>query len=254
MFDIDDILSKHLEAHRNLLGEEIGIPSSQSTSKGVSALLRHGYTVEEKNGGKLIAHENARFVGGKKSVIDGEGSCVIACDGAMLHGASFDVRGPNSVILIGPKARLRQVHLIADGPGAVIIIGGETSWESGSALAYPGTTISIGYDCMFSSGIILRTSDGHGIFDLATRKQINAPANIAIGNHVWMGNGARVNKGVTIHGGSIIGQQSIVSGKVYGRSIYAGIPAKKIKENIAWSRSHAFADIPLDFQSRSINE
>lgn len=95
---------------------------------------------------------------------------------------------------------------------------------------------------------MIRTSDGHGIFDASTKECINQPSDVLIGDHVWLGNSSRVNKGSTIHSGSVIGQGSIVSKVVDGNCIYAGIPAKKIKENIVWSRSDSYEKIPEEYR------
>jgi chloramphenicol O-acetyltransferase type B len=51
-----------------------------------------------------------------------------------------------------------------------------------------------------------------------------------IGNDVWIGYGAIIMGGVTIHDGAIIAAGSVVSKDVEPYSIYAGVPAKKIKE------------------------
>lgn len=51
-----------------------------------------------------------------------------------------------------------------------------------------------------------------------------------IGNDVWIGYGAIIMGGVTIHDGAIIAAGSVVSKDVEPYSIYAGVPAKKIKD------------------------
>ena len=51
-----------------------------------------------------------------------------------------------------------------------------------------------------------------------------------IGNDVWVGYGAIIMGGVTIHDGAIIAAGSIVTKDVEAYSIYAGCPAKKIKD------------------------
>jgi acetyltransferase-like isoleucine patch superfamily enzyme len=101
---------------------------------------------------------------------------------------------------------------------------------------------------MFSSGVILRTDDGHGIFDLETEQQINPPQDIVVGDHVWLGNGSRVNKGATIGSGTVVGQMSVVSGNLESQCIYAGVPAKKLKQGVGWARHQNFDDVPERFR------
>lgn len=52
--------------------------------------------------------------------------------------------------------------------------------------------------------------------------------NTVIGNDVWIGFGAIIMSGVTIHDGSIIAAGSIVTHDTEPYSIYGGVPAKKI--------------------------
>ena len=130
----------------------------------------------------------------------------------------------------------------------MIYIGANTTWESGSAQNGHGKIISIGSDCMFSNGVVLRTSDGHGIFSADTKELLNPHDDVFIGHHVWLGNAVRVNKGSVIGSGSVLGQTSVVSGEVDGHCIYAGIPARKIKERIVWSRSDTYEQIPNEYR------
>lgn len=99
----------------------------------------------------------------------------------------------------------------------------------------PNTSIKIGKNCMFSSDIEIRTSDGHAIYDINTKELCNPDQDIIIGEHVWIGHGVSVLKGCTIASNTIIGTHSVVTKDcVSENSIYAGIPAKKIKENVMW--------------------
>jgi acetyltransferase-like isoleucine patch superfamily enzyme len=54
-----------------------------------------------------------------------------------------------------------------------------------------------------------------------------------IGNDCWIGHGAIILGGVTIGNGSIIAAGSVVTSDVDSYSIYAGVPAKKIKSRFA---------------------
>lgn len=55
---------------------------------------------------------------------------------------------------------------------------------------------------------------------------------IVIGDNVWIGSRARINKGVTIGDNSIIAANSIVTKDVPPNSIVAGNPAKVVKSDI----------------------
>ena len=53
---------------------------------------------------------------------------------------------------------------------------------------------------------------------------------IKVGNNVWIGGGSIINPGVTIGDNVIIGSGSVVTKDLPGNAIYAGNPAKKIRD------------------------
>ena len=53
---------------------------------------------------------------------------------------------------------------------------------------------------------------------------------ISIGNDVWIGAGVMILDGVTIGDGAVIAAGSVVNKCVESYSVYAGVPAKKIKD------------------------
>lgn len=55
-------------------------------------------------------------------------------------------------------------------------------------------------------------------------------APIRIGNHVWIGDKVSILKGAEIGSNIIIAANSVVKGKLEGNGIYAGAPAKRIKD------------------------
>ena len=53
---------------------------------------------------------------------------------------------------------------------------------------------------------------------------------VTIGNDVWIGLGCIILSGVTIGGGSVVAAGSVVTHDVDPYCIYAGVPARKIKD------------------------
>lgn len=51
-----------------------------------------------------------------------------------------------------------------------------------------------------------------------------------IGSDVWIGNGALIMAGVTIGDGSIVAARAVVTKDVPSLSVYAGVPAKKLRD------------------------
>lgn len=97
-------------------------------------------------------------------------------------------------------------------------------------------TVSIGKDCMFGSFIMIRTGDVHTIYD-KDYQVLNYGGDVTIKDNVWLGYGVTVLKNVTIEKGCIVGTHAVVTKNLdKPHSIYAGTPAKFIKENVYWSR------------------
>lgn len=104
-----------------------------------------------------------------------------------------------------------------------------------------GAAILIGEDCMFSTDIWVKSSDMHTIVDLATDTMLNRNGNagdIEIGRHVWVGQEVLVTQGVKIGSGAILGAKSLVRGDVPERTLWAGSPARQLRENVTWLRAH----------------
>ena len=72
-----------------------------------------------------------------------------------------------------------------------------------------GLKVKIGDDSMFLDDIIIRPSDAHAILNYETKQPINYPQNIKIGNHCWIGKGARILKGADIPDNSVVGMESV---------------------------------------------
>ena len=86
--------------------------------------------------------------------------------------------------------------------------------------------IYIGDDVFIGHNVVLATLDHE--LNPDTRRIIPAP--IHIGNKVWIGAGAIITKGVTIGDGAIVAAGAVVNKDVPERTIFGGVPAKKIKD------------------------
>ena len=97
---------------------------------------------------------------------------------------------------------------------------------------------------MFGGNIVLRTTDSHPIYDLTTNELINKGGDIIIGNNVWIAKNGTILKNTKIADGCIIATESIVTKDcLTPNSIYAGSPAKLVKQNIKWDREFKEQDI-----------
>lgn len=90
--------------------------------------------------------------------------------------------------------------------------------------------ITIGSGTVISENVIIRDNDDHQI--LSSNHTPTQP--IHIGNHVWVGMGAIILKGVTVGDGSIIAAGSVVINDVPPHTMVAGVPATVKKSNVVW--------------------
>lgn len=150
-----------------------------------------------------------------------------------------------SVLTVGDNCKFMQDGELTCGKNAKIMVGdhsifGERYW----IVAHRSTSIYIGRDCLFSRDIMLRTNDGHSIFDLHTGRNINSSLNeqcnksIIIGEHVWIGTKTSCLYGAKINSGSVVGAHTLVKKEYPNNCIIAGVPAKIIKRDIVWTKEN----------------
>lgn len=198
-----------------------------------------------KISGKVyISKPSKKQISGNIS-ISGENSTVFIGKDTQVKDINIKIKGKNSFVLIGEGCRLGKVTMSLPRDNCIIVLGSNSSFESGVCIC-DGEAIMIGKGAMISNGVLMRTSDGHGIFDLDSGELLNPPMAIYINEYVWLGNASRINKGVEIGKHTVLGGASVASGNLNSNCIYAGIPARKIKSNIAWSRTYSYDDIKFN--------
>lgn len=90
--------------------------------------------------------------------------------------------------------------------------------------------IAIGDNTMLSPRVMIYAQN-HGIKkEELLRTQAQTAKGVTVGEDVWIGAGAIIVDGVTIGKGSIIGAGSVVTKSIPPYEIWAGNPAKKIKD------------------------
>lgn len=149
------------------------------------------------------------------------------------------IRGNNNKVIIGKDVSFGADCIIRIcGNNHAVKIGDRTSFNIKCGIVASeneGTEIIIGEDCLFSYGIIVRSSDDHAVYDLNTGERLNPAKSIRIGNHVWVGPEAIIMKGVVVDNGAIIGARSIVTHDIPSNCMAVGAAARIVKNNICWS-------------------
>lgn len=114
---------------------------------------------------------------------------------------------------------------------------GSTSEGVDIRLMEDNSRITVGHDCLLSSGITISCSDTHSIID-ETGTPVNLGKEIDIGSHVWIGADVKIGKNTRIPDNSVVGWGSVVTRRfAMSGVVIAGNPATIVKENINWSRA-----------------
>lgn len=158
---------------------------------------------------------------------------------------SVKFTGDNSIVYIGDFCRLNKVQFRSFQSSDLIAVGSYVSFTnnctliSGNGAGDSNPAILVGDDCMFSNDIVIRSSDGHPIYDLNKGNQINAPNSpVIIEPHCWIGERVLILKALTIGAGSVVSTAAVVTRNCDRASIVAGVPAKAIQAGeMFWSRS-----------------
>lgn len=164
----------------------------------------------------------------------GNNNSVIFSDKANIYYTNINVVGDNNIISFNGCSGI--ISLILRGNNCNVTIGKNSTMETCYMVCMgQENSITIGNDCMFSGNVEIWNSDTHLITDMEGHG-INQSKPIIIGNHVWLGKGVKVLKGVNIGHNSVIGMGSIVTKNIMDNSIAAGNPARIIKNNIKWEK------------------
>lgn len=150
----------------------------------------------------------------------------------------INIFGNNHTLIIEEDVNFKSGMVWFEDEGCEIRIGKNTTLENAQlSVAEKNTHLTIGEDCMLSSGIRISTTDSHSIIEITTGERTNHAADIKIGNHVWIGYNSAINKGCKIGNNSVIAGHSVVTKDVLEHTIVAGSPAKLVKDNISWDRN-----------------
>lgn len=129
------------------------------------------------------------------------------------------------------------------GHGSKISVGETGQLQLGKNFAITAETAIIAYkqvtfgnDCLLSWDILIMDTDFHPITNARSEIQ-NPPAEIIIGNNVWIGCRSLILKGSVIPDGSVIAANSLVSKQLSGTNqVFGSQPLTVLAENIRWHK------------------
>lgn len=138
-------------------------------------------------------------------------------------------------LYVGGMAEVFEDENSKNSNGCSVVIGDNTVFcGTRIYLQDDNSSVKIGKDCVFSSGIDVWCTDVCTIMDLGGNP-INRGQNIEIQDHILVGKDSKIGKNTKISKDSVIGWGSVVKG-VFEQSnvIIAGNPAKVVKSDINW--------------------
>ncbi|MGY2745201.1 acyltransferase [Pseudarthrobacter sp. O4] len=173
--------------------------------------------------GKLRSAENrarAASLGMPRARVD-RGTKITVKDGSIHAGSGFVIGKGTHVAVIGtPEAP------------ALMSVGSRTKIGARSRINVR-SGLTIGDYCEFSWLVQILDTDFHTL-TYADGRTSNPTKPIKIGNHVLIGTGAIILKGVTIGDNAVIGAGSVVSRDVPANVVVSGNPAEIRSDITGW--------------------
>lgn len=164
-------------------------------------------------------------------------------EGVRLRSLTISIKGENNELIMHEGSyAVGEIQL--HGNNNRIEIGKRTRLTGVLLAVHHGTSLTIGERCMFATGIDIRTTDSHPIYN-AAGDLINPHKDIVIADKVWLAKDVAVMKGSVIGRNTVVGFRSLVAGKLPANSVCAGMPAKVLKEGTSWWRSEQERAIEL---------
>ncbi len=162
------------------------------------------------------------------------GSNIVIYDDTMPDNITISFGGGNSKVVIGKNLIVSRLSVNMGNDAECVL--GDNIQIVGAEFDVSYANLRIGNDCLFARDIILRTHDGHPIFDKTSGTRINYARDVVVGNHVWLCANAKLMSGAKIGDGSVVAAMALTSSEFPSNVVIAGIPAKVIRENIVWSK------------------
>jgi acetyltransferase-like isoleucine patch superfamily enzyme len=153
-----------------------------------------------------------------------------------ISNLSVTIVGVNNILNIEHGVKLYNTKIVIRGNNCNITIKEETTIGGGTIICMGiDNYINIGSFCMFADEVDIWATDSHPIIN-SNGDVINTSLPIVIEDHVWLGKGVRILKGVKIFHDAIVGMGSLVTKDIPEKTLNVGVPSKTIKSNVSWSR------------------
>jgi acetyltransferase-like isoleucine patch superfamily enzyme len=156
-------------------------------------------------------------------------------DGTIALGQGVEFGWPTSTLFYSGYC-----HIEASTPESSIELGDGVQVNNNAFIKSEGPGIRIGARALLGSGVTIYDSDFHDLRPNRRRDGRPRMAPVELGEDVFVGDGAKILKGVSIGAHSVIGAGSVVTSSIPAGVIAAGNPARVIR---------ALDGMPTDLES-----
>ena len=160
---------------------------------------------------------------------DSAGSGLEIVGGHRLEIYGSDIHLGENVHIQTARGEMSRLCTWPDGKGGngTIRIGDNVLLTPGLQIVSAGS-VEIGDNVMVASRVYISDSDWHEIYD-----RLDTPGPVAairLEENVWLGEGCKICKGVTIGRNSVIGAGAVVTSDIPANVVAAGNPAREIRK------------------------
>ncbi len=184
----------------------------------------------KKSGGLILVNKKTKMQVHKRAKLSAREACfnVNLCWDGKQNFPGVLVLSENSELKVTGTFRTYSGTYVSVANGAKLTLG--SGYLNNFSQINCFNEITIGNGVSIAEHVMIRDSDNHKL--LYDGYSESAP--IHIGDHVWIGMGAKILKGVTIGDGAIIAAGAVVNKDVPPNALVGGVPAKIIKTNVKW--------------------
>ncbi|AVQ27020.1 hypothetical protein C4N20_02580 [Fusobacterium ulcerans] len=169
--------------------------------------------------------------------INGINNKIIIKNNVKLKNLNIQLSGNNNILQIERNSFIQNSTITVEGNNNITNFGYENSIYGIRVWQFENDgIISIGNSCLLSYNIEIRNTDSHPIYELKTGKRINQSKDVVIKDKVWIGQGAKILKGVTIESGNVIGLNSIITKNILNKNSIVVGNNKIVRKDIIWKK------------------
>jgi hypothetical protein len=167
---------------------------------------------------------------------------LIAIGSEMLWLKSLLIGGDNATVFLDQNCSMTAGELYCGAESRIVLHGPVIATRSAIVDARNGGSVVADSDQLWAANVYIATDDMHRLEDRTTGERINPyGAHIRLGGHVWLGRDVVITGHSDVGDGAVVGHGGLVRGqKVPAHTAVAGVPARVVREDIAWRHD----DIP----------